>query len=214
MFRVLREDKRLRQILVSSLVIGLVFVQVFSTLSLQITNSGFSPSVYGLIISLNGVMVVLCELPLTMITKRYPACRVLAIGYLLIGAGFASNALPRTLPLLVGTVVLFTLGEMIGMPVGGAYVADLAPAHQRGLYMGSYGMVWAVAFMFGPSLGLPLFAVSPYLLWATCGAMGLLAAAIILGEGSLGFRIASHKPNSLVMVPDREEDPIPLANQK
>ncbi len=177
-----RTDQRFRQVLFASLAVGLVFVQVFSTMSLQITRSGFSPSVYGLVISLNGVLIVLCELPLTTFTKRYPARRIMALGYVLIGAGFASNALPRTLTLLVLTVVLFTLGEMVSMPVSGAYVADLAPAHQRGLYMGTYGLVWSVAFICGPSLGTLLFTASPVALWSACGLLGVLAAAIVLAE--------------------------------
>ena len=51
------------------------------------------------------------------------------------------------------------LGEMISMPVSSAYVANLAPAHLRGLYMGTYGLTWSVAFIFGPSLGMALFSV-------------------------------------------------------
>ncbi len=132
-FRVVRDDRRFRQVLLAALAVGLVFVQAFSTMSLEITHSGFSASTYGLVISLNGVLVVLCELPLTTFTKRYPARKMMALGYVLIGVGFASNALPRTLPLLVLTTALFTLGEMTSMPVGGAYVADLAPADRRGL---------------------------------------------------------------------------------
>ncbi|HWW01705.1 MAG TPA: MFS transporter [Candidatus Acidoferrum sp.] len=181
-FRVVREDKRFRQVLCASLAVGLVFVQVFSTMSLQITRSGFSASTYGLVVSLNGALVVLCELPLTTITKRFPARRIMALGYLLIGAGFASNVLERSLPLLALTTATFTLGEMISMPVGGAYVADLAPAAQRGLYMGTYGMVWAVAFVCGPSLGMLLFSSSPILLWTLCGVLGVLAAGLISAE--------------------------------
>jgi len=52
---------------------------------------------------------VLCELPLTTITKRFPARRVMALGFLLIGAGFGSNVLIRTIPLLMLTTALFTL---------------------------------------------------------------------------------------------------------
>jgi MFS family permease len=178
-WKVLRTDYRFRRVLLASLAVGLVFVQVFSTMSLQITHSGFSPSVYGMVISLNGVLVVLCELPLTTITRRFDTRRMMALGYILIGAGFASNLLARSLPLLVLTVVIFSIGEMISLPLSGAYVADLAPAHQRGLYMGSYGLVWAVAFIFGPSLGLVLFAVSPLTLWIVCGCLGLVAAGII-----------------------------------
>ena len=178
-FRALRDDKRLRQVVCACLVIGLVFVQAFSTMSLEITRSGYSDAIYGLVISFNGALVVLFELPLTTITKRHPARRMIALGFLLIGIGFCSNLLPRTLPLLLLTSCLFTLGEMISMPVAGAYVADLAPLERRGLYMGTYGMVWATAFVFGPTLGLSLFALSRTALWVTCGVFGILAASII-----------------------------------
>src|SRR5215831_11537039 len=75
-FRVLRNDHRFRQVLLACLAVGIVFVQAFSTMSLEITRSGFSASTYGLAISLNGLLVVLCELPLTSLTKHYPIRRV------------------------------------------------------------------------------------------------------------------------------------------
>jgi MFS family permease len=181
-WKVIRDNPRFRQVLCASLAVGLVFVQAFSTMSLEITRHGFSSSVYGLVISLNGALVVLCELPLTIITRRFAARRVMAFGYLLIGLGFASNLSPRTLPLLVATTALFTLGEMISMPISAAYVADLAPADQRGLYMGTYGLTWSVAFVFGPSLGMLLFSSSPAALWVLCGGLGAAAAAVILRE--------------------------------
>jgi MFS family permease len=180
--RVVRDDPRFRRVLTASLAVGLVFVQVFSTMSLQITRSGFSSSTYGLLVSLNGALIVLCELPLTSLTKLYPPRRVLALGYLLIGAGFCSNLLVRNLPLLLVTTCLFSLGEMISMPVAGAYVADLAPSHQRGLYMGTYGLVWSLAFIGGTSLGMMVFAVSPVVLWIGCGILGCVASCIILVE--------------------------------
>jgi MFS family permease len=178
--QVLHNDRRFLQVLCGVLAMALVFVQAFSTMSLEITRHGFSPAVYGMVISLNGVLIVLCELPLTTITKRFPARRMMALGFLLIGLGFASNGLTRTLPLLAFTTALFTLGEMIAMPISSAYVADLAPAHQRGLYMGTYGMTWSVAFVCGPGLGLLLFSVNPLALWLTCGVFGILAASIIV----------------------------------
>jgi MFS family permease len=181
-FHVLRRDHRFRQVLCASLAIGIVFVQILSSMSLEIKQSGYSPAIYGLMISLNGIMIVLLELPLTTITKRFPVRRVMALGFLLIGIGFGSNLLTRTLPLLALTIAVFTLGEMVAMPVSAAYVADLAPPHQRGLYMGTYGLTWSLAFVFGPSLGLLLFSYSPQALWLSCGALGVLSACIILRE--------------------------------
>ncbi len=190
--RVLRNDARFRQVLLSSLAVGLVFVQVFSTMSLEITRAGLSASTYGLLISLNGLLVVLFELPLTTITKRFPARRVMALGYILIGAGFASNLLVRNIPLLVFTTCMFTFGEMVAMPVAGAYVADLAPEDKRGLYMGTYGMIWALAFVFGPSLGLFVFSHNPLILWSSCGLLGLLAAGIM--SAGPGFALSLRSP--------------------
>jgi MFS family permease len=184
---VVRTDGRFRQLLLGSLLVWLVFVQLFSTMSLEVTRNGFSSSTYGLLISLNGLLVVLFELPLTSVTKRFPRRQVLALGYVLIGLGFASNVFPRTLLLLLLTSVLFTFGEMISMPLAGAYVADLAPPDQRGLYMGAYGLVGASAFIFGPSLGLWVFSASPFMLWASCGVLGLMAAAAILREPRAGM---------------------------
>jgi len=177
--RVLKNDARFRQVVVSSLLVGLVFVQMFSTISLVITNSGFSASTYGFLISMNGAMVVLFELPITTITKRFRARRIMALGYALIGAGFCSNVLPRTLPLLILTTCTFTLGEMVAMPVAGAYVADLAPPDRRGLYMGTYGMVWAMAFVAGPSFGLYVYSLKPVVLWSACGILCGAAAVLI-----------------------------------
>ena len=178
--RLLRDDRRLRQLACAALLIGSIFVQAFSTMSLEVTRAGLSTAIYGLIASLNGGLVVLFELPLTTITRRFAVRRVIAFGYALIALGFASNALPRTVPLLVLTTIVFTFGEMVSMPVATAYVADLAPAHQRGLYMGTYGLVWSVASICGPTLGLWLFEINHTLVWLVAGALGLAASAIIV----------------------------------
>lgn len=178
--KVLVRDKKFLRVLGSSLVIGLVFLQMASTFSLHVTQQGFSGKVYGALISFNGVLVVLCELPLTTITQRFPARRVMALGYILIGVGFAMSAFARTVPTLAMVVLVFTLGEMTTMPVASAYIADLAPAQFRGRYMGVSGLTWATAFILGPILGMAVFGINPMLLWISCGVLGLVAAGIIL----------------------------------
>jgi hypothetical protein len=45
--------------------------------------------------------------------------------------------------------------------------------------MGTYGMVWATAFVIGPPLGLSLFSANRIALWIICGVLGVLAATII-----------------------------------
>lgn len=176
---VIRRDRKFHQVLLASLAIGFVFMQMSSTFGVQVTRLGFSAATYGALISLNGLIVVFCELPLTTITQRLPARRVLAAGYLLVGGGFALNAVAHTIPTLTASVIIFTLGEMVSMPVASAYVSNLAPARLRGRYMGFHGLNWALALVVAPALGMKLMATHVMFLWLGCGLMGLLAAAII-----------------------------------
>jgi MFS family permease len=177
--RGLKQDKQFQQALLASFAISLVFFQMATTFGLHVTQLGFSPGVYGTIISLNGALVVCCELPLTTITRRFPARKTIAAGYLLIGIGFALNAFARSVPELVGCMILFTLGEMIAMPITSAYIADLAPPLMRGRYMGMFGLTWAVGLIIAPGMGMKLLSLGPQALWFCCGALGLVAAGIV-----------------------------------
>ena len=189
----IRRDRRFHQLLGASLAIAFIFFQMTSTLGLHITSLGFSAATYGAIISLNGVLVVLFELPLTTITRRFPARRVMAWGYTLVGIGFAFLAFAHSIATLMLAMTIFTLGEMIAIPVSSAYVADLTPPHLRGRYMGVSGLTWSFGLIFGPGLGMALFSYSPMALWLGCGSLGLLAAWIILrpvGAGHSPMKVA------------------------
>jgi len=50
----------------------------------------------------------------------------------------------------------------------------------RGRYMGISGFTWAVALIISPVLGMKLYESNPAMLWLACGALGVLATAIIL----------------------------------
>jgi MFS family permease len=184
--KALARDGRLRRLLGGAFVIGLVFLQITSTFSLHLARLGFAASTYGLILSLNGVLVVLCELPLTSWTGRFPARRVIAAGYVLIGIGFSLNAFAGSLPVLVAGVVIFTFGEMAAMPMTSASIAGLAPEDLRGRYMGAYSLTWSAALMVAPTLGMWLFGVAPGLLWLTSGGAALLAAAVVFPFAARG----------------------------
>ena len=178
--RTVMGNKQFHQVVVASLAIALVFFQMSSTFGLHVTRVGLSSTTYGALLSLNGVLVVCFELLLTTITQRLPARPTMAIGYVLIGTGFALNAVARSAPAFALAMTVFTFGEMVAMPVSSAYIADLSPADMRGRYMGLFGFTWALALVCGPALGMMLYGQSPLLLWLSCGGLGWLAAGIIL----------------------------------
>ena len=177
--QVLRRDHKLHQLLLANFAIGLLFFQLTSTFGLHVVHLGFSAAAYGAIISLNGALIVCFELPLITITRRFPARWVMATGYLLCGLGYSLNAFAQTIPALVACMVLFTIGEMVMMPMSSAYLANLAPAHMRGRYMGVSGLTWAFALIIGPAAGMKLFSFEPAVYWLVCAALGVFAAVII-----------------------------------
>lgn len=179
---IIRRDQKFQQVILASFAVAFVFMQMSSTFGVHVTRLGFSAAAYGALISMNGAMVVFCELPLTTITRRYPARRAMAAGYVMIGLGFAMNAFAHTVAALACCVIIFTIGEMLAMPVASAYVSNLAPAHVRGRYMGVYGLNWALALIIAPGIGMQLLAYNPTLLWLGCGALGISGAIMISME--------------------------------
>ena len=178
--RTILRDSAFLVFLVASVLEAFVYFQGQTTFPLHVRESGLSDADYGLLISLNGVAIVILELPLVAITGRHPYRPVIALGSLLVGLGFALTAAANDLPELALTVLIWTLGEIISAPVAAAYVADLAPQHLRGRYQGAWGLTWGLAFVLAPALGAAVFAWSPDALWLGCGLLGAAAAALLL----------------------------------
>ncbi len=166
---------------IASFLVAIVFWQTSSTLGLQVTDhSGLNEKAFGFLLGLNGILIVLFELPLTNWTRRFEPQRVIAIGYSLVGLGLALLAFNDGLTMLIVSMVVLTLGEMIAMPISSSYVANLAPETMRGRYMGMIGFSWNTATGLGPLIGLWIFAHSPGILWILCGATGLAAGGLML----------------------------------
>jgi MFS family permease len=203
--RTMVHDRLFLFFLISSVLGAFVYFQSQTTFPLHVKASGLSDADYGLLISLNGLAIVLLELPLVAITRRFPYRPVLALGSALVGLGFALNAVANDMPELAFAVLVWTLGEIVYAPVASAYVADIAPEHLRGRYQGAWGLTWGLAFVLAPALGAAIFAWSPDGLWLTCGLLGLLAALLLLEPRSQPDRRASAQPAALSpRSPDRE----------
>ncbi|MFN2526900.1 MAG: MDR family MFS transporter [Actinomycetota bacterium] len=178
--RVVAKDGPFLTIIVATLLSAFVYFQGTSTFALAIVDEGFSKAVYGALISLNGVLIVLGELPLTAITQRFPARSMIALGIILVGLGFGIVAFAHSLLALSVSVVVWTLGEMVAAPIEAAYVSQLAPADMRGRYHAVWGLSFSTALILGPSVGARLYGWSPGGLWALCAILSALAAGIVL----------------------------------
>jgi MFS family permease len=178
--RALLGDRRLHRVLAASFLVALIFFQMSSSFSFAVLGTGLSPKAYGALLSMNGAMVVLMELPLTTLSRRFQPIEAMAIGYVFIGVGFFLGAFAVTFAGFAACIFVFTLGEMFAMPVSSAYVAGLSPPHMRGRYMGTYGLTWTLAQVVGPGLGMSLFAASPMAFWIVGGGLGVAAALVAI----------------------------------
>lgn len=173
-------NTRFVMFLLASACVSFVFFQAESSFPLHVLAAGFDSATYGYLISINGVMIVLLELWITTWTQRFRADRVMALGFLLVGLGFAVNGFGPTLGIMIGATVVWTAGEIISAPVAGPFVSALAPEHLRGRYMGAWAMTWSVGLILGPALGTLIFQWSPLALWIVCGALGVVASVLVL----------------------------------
>ena len=76
-------------------------------------------------------------------------------------------------------MTLFTLGEMVAIPMSSTWIARIAPVTMRGRYIGALQMAWAAANVVGPQIGLRLYGIKPIAVWLGCGSLGLIAAATL-----------------------------------
>jgi MFS family permease len=170
-------DARLVRVIVATLGLALVIHQAYATFPLHLERSGFTPMVYGSLMSLNGLLIIVIELWVTTVTRRLPSLIALAIGLLLNGIGFGAIGIAGSVPALAATVVVWTFGEMVYSPVGAAYIADISPPELRGRYQAAYAFTYSFGLMLAPIGGTLLYSLSPSALWLSCLVLCVVAAA-------------------------------------
>lgn len=178
-----------KQYLLALLFMAFGFCQVFSVLALSTRDQGLNAAEYGLIMSLNGLLILLIELPVTHWLKRFAPKRVLAAGFGLIGLGLIAFAGAQDFESYVIAMLIFTLGEIIALPVGMAYSSNLATVEFRGRYMGLRGITWGVAGCLASS-GLVIYDYVGVSVWIIAGTSSLLGALMICFPAKISRRRA------------------------
>lgn len=173
-------DRRFLALVGISLLVFVVAGQLVSTLSVfTVGRLGFSEGQFGGLLTLNGLLVVGFQYPLSRVLNRFPRQRLLALGSLLYGLGYLVFGLAESYPPLVGAMVVVTCGEMVFSPATLTTTAALAPPGQRGRYLGVFGLAETFGWSLGGFVGgvlLDLFPESALGTWGPVGALGLVAA--------------------------------------
>jgi MFS family permease len=164
-----------------NLLTAFVFLQHLTTLPLSMTRDGLSPSTYGSVIALNGVLIVVGQIFVTRALRRLDHTTALALACVVLGVGFGLTAFATTPLFYAITVLIWTTGEMFQAPSNATTVAALSPAHLRGRYQGLFALSWGVAGSVAPLLGAAVLQFAgKATLWLGCLGLCLAAAALHL----------------------------------
>lgn len=156
-----------------------VFYQIFSTLPVYLrSHFGLAEDGIGLILAVNTVIIVLFEMVLLRRIEHLDLLRVAALGSFLVCLGFAVMPISGAAVWAPLTVVVWTLGEMLSLPITNSLAAARAAGSGGGRFLGAYLLAFSLAFVAGPAAGTALYeALGPTALWAAVGGVGLVLAA-------------------------------------
>ena len=178
--RPVAHDGALAALAVAVLLVGLGFYQLFTTLPLAMEADGLSERYFGLVVTVNGALIVLIGLPVAAYAGERLTSWPVPAAVALVALGFALQIPAHTFGAYAACAVVWTLGEMAFLPVVPTIVARLAPVELRGSYQGVYHGSWGLAKMLGPALGgLVLAGFGSSVLWTAAATLAAVAAVLL-----------------------------------
>ena len=166
--------------IIFSILLMLSMAHLGSTLSVfTVDKLGFSTAQYGLLLTANGILVVLFQYPVTHLVSKLSNANGLILGSLLYVIGYSTLGWITSFDWAMLTIVLVTAGEVVFSPISSVVVAESAPPDKRGRYMGFFALSQTLGHSISPLFGgvlLDVFPTEPRLLWGIIGSVGLVAA--------------------------------------
>ncbi|MDW4907870.1 MFS transporter [Streptomyces sp. ADMS] len=185
-------DGRFMSVVGLCFLVALVFQQGLVGLPIAMGEAGFTPADFGMVVAVNGVLVVALQIPVTRFIEHRDARGLLVASSLLAGYGFGLTAFAGSVGVFILTVCVWTLAEIVNAPTQTGLVVRLSPLHGRGRYQGMYTMSWSVAGLVAPLMsGLVIDRLGADWLWGLCAVIGTVAG---VGYWVLMGRVAAEAP--------------------
>ena len=189
-YQVVLRDRAFVSFLVACILMGVVYVQMYNSLSVYLRDQyGLPPQAYGFLLTASAITVILCQIWVMRIIARRPPFAMMALGSLFYMIGFGMFGVFSTYTWFVTAIVVVTIGEMIAIPTSQALAAHFAPVDMRGRYMAVFDLNHKVPAMIGPAAaGVVLDYYVAAWLWYIGAATCLLAALAFLAlQMKLGY---------------------------
>jgi len=153
---------------VGALTLGMIAPLMMWTLLAVYMNKyfGIPEYLYSWLPITNALLCVFAQFPVTMLTRHIPTKFAITLGMLVYALGVGSVAIMTGFWGFWISMGIMTLGELILVPTGSKYVADLAPEDLRGRYMSIYWLTWGISRSLAPMVGGFLHdSIAPQAIW-------------------------------------------------
>lgn len=187
-------DKSLTLFSAATLLITIMIAQFSVTLSLfSALRVNIQPSDIGYIYALNGVVVVLGQMPAIGLVRRINDFNGLILGAMLYMAGYFLVGFSHNLPALLFDMVIITMGENFTTPTISTIISKLSPPDKMGRYMAFNQMANSAGRALGPAVGSVFFSILAFgpSLWGTLDLFGLAGVLLLLAVRKSGMLSAS-----------------------
>lgn len=151
--KIIAKDKALLYLVLGSMIINFGYSQMESNvpqhLEGTLTNGVF---VYSVMLSINAVMVVLLQMPLSHFAERFRTMQVMMAGAVFLSAGLLTFGFVTGWYTGIFAILLVTIGEILIFPSSSYLVDKLATDELRGTYFGA-AQFRKIGHFFGPIVG-------------------------------------------------------------
>jgi predicted MFS family arabinose efflux permease len=107
----------------------------------------------GVLFGIRGLISTVAMLPLGRLADRKGKWTLMPFGVGIVALAMASIAFSRSYLMLVASVIIFSLGSAIYLPLGAALLSQSIPVFWTGTAMGIYGLMEDFGWMIGPAIG-------------------------------------------------------------
>jgi predicted MFS family arabinose efflux permease len=147
------------------LFLGIVFLMAFVFWQMIVTLPLYYRDIHsltefeiGLLMSLNGGLIFLTEMPLIhkLEQSTINKIQIIAFSLVLIGASYIVLNLTSWIGILVIGMILITIGEMLAFPFTNRFAMTRAIKGKEGMYMALYTMAFSFATIFSAKTGMEI----------------------------------------------------------
>ena len=176
------DDKPFLIHLLVTLITGVLFFQIFTTLSIYYKEVFHFSSLQGaLFLALNGVLILLFELPIVKYVETNKINKLMVVSYGVLAMSFAYLFLliENNVFTLILMMLLMTVGMMFTFPFANSFVKTRSLKKNEGKFMAIFTMSYSIAQIISTKTGMEIIANYGYRAnWVFLSALGLIGFVI------------------------------------